>query len=221
MIHPTLWRVERQNADAEQAAIEHATAKLQAGLRTHVIHSPLLTVAMRVGEQERAYVVLEGCPGCPDRCRIGCPAALFRRMLDSQNVGLTLRAVAPPQGLARRPYARGAFAWPRPGAKPLDSTLLQPWPEARLAIFWRRYGSAICGSLLLLAGADGPSPRAVLQSHGWRACAAPPLMLRRWGQAALPPALPFGAPWPRGLFLLLPPIVAVNHGGASHDAATA
>lgn len=209
MPYPTLWRIERLIADAPPTL-----DTLTTGLRLHVVHSPLLTVAIQIGDQQRGYLVLEGCAGCADdRCRIGCPAALLRRLVDSQACGFTLRAVAPPQGLARRPYTRGAFGWPRPGAESLDAALLTSWADARLAIYWRRYGSTICGSLLLLAGADGPAPRAVLQAHGWRACAAPPLMLQCWRQAALPPALPFGAPWPLPLFLLLPTPVAANQGG--------
>jgi hypothetical protein len=209
MHHPTLWRIERQ-ADGTPAAVD----ALAEGLRLHVMHSPLLTVAMQIGDEQRCYLVLEGCASCSgDRCRVGCPAALLRRLIDSQDLGLTLRAVAPPQGLARRPYTRSAFGWPGPGFQPLDSALLSPWTDARLAVYWRRYGSAICTSLLLLAGADGPAPRAVLQGHDWHACAAPPLLLQRWRQAALPPVLPFGAPWPGPLFLLLPTAVEANHGG--------
>lgn len=200
MHHPTLWRVQRQTV-----GMPAAVDVLVAGLRLHVVHSPLLTVAMQIGDEQRGYLILEGCPGCADdRCRIGCPAALLRRLVASQDLGLTLRAVAPPQGLARRSYTRAAFAWPRPTSTALESALLTSWEDARLVLYWRRYGSAICASVLLLAGAMGPAPREVLQSHDWRACAAPPLLLRRWNEAALPPALPFGAPWPGPLFLLLP-----------------
>jgi hypothetical protein len=212
MHYPTLWRVERQ-ADGMLADVD----ALAEGLRLHVVHSPLLTVAMQIGEQQRCYLLLEGCAGCAnDHCRVGCTAALLRRLIDSKDFGLTLRAVAPPQGLARRPYTRGAFAWPRPEAEPLDGALLGAWEDARLALYWRRYGSTICGSALLLAGATGPVPREVLQAHGWRACAAPPLLLRRWKEPALPPALPFGAPWPWPLFLLLP-APAVSEGDATSN----
>jgi hypothetical protein len=209
MQQPTLWRIEcvRDDTSGDLDA-------LTAGLRLHVVHSPLLTVAMQIGEEQRCYLLLEGCAGCSgDRCRVGCPAALLRRLVASENLGLTLRAVAPPQGFARRPYTRGAFAWPGPGSQPLDSALLAPWTDARLAIYWRRYGSTICTSLLLLAGADGPAPREVLQCHDWRACAAPALVLQRWRQATLPPVLPFGAPWPGPLFLLLPGCVVVDSKG--------
>ena len=209
MQQPTLWRIEQQ-ADGIPAAVD----ALAEGLRLHVVHSPLLTVAMQIGDEQRCYLGLEGCPGCADdRCRIGCPATLLRRLIASQALGLILRAVAPPQGLARRPYTRGAFGWPGPGSQPLDSALLASWTDARLAIYWRRYGSAICTSALLFAGAMGPAPHEVLQRHGWHAYAAPALLLQRWRQAALPPVLPFGAPWPAPLFLLLPESVVVDPKG--------
>jgi hypothetical protein len=215
MVNRTLWRIERLN-DSADGSVEALTP----GLRLHVVHSPLITVAMQIGGQQRCYVVLEGCVGCTDdRCRIGCPAALLRRLIDSHKLGITLRAVAPPQGLARRPYTRGAFGWPQPASEPLESSMLMSWAVGRLAVSWRRYGSAICGSLLLLAGADGPAPRGVLHAHGWRACAAPPLLLRRWSQTALPPALPFGALWPGPLFLLLPTSTAGEAASARRSTA--
>jgi hypothetical protein len=198
--NPTLWRVEYEGPHTEPLP-----AALFDGLRLHVVHSQLISVAMRIGERQRSYVVLDGCAGCVcDRCRLGCPAALFRRLLDSLDAGLILRAVAPPQGLARRPYTRSAFGWPGSSAEVLDSAVLEPWEDARLAIYWRRYGSAICCSTLLLTGETGPDPRDVLHAHGWRACAAPAPMLRRWSEPAIPPTLPFGRPWQAPLFLLLP-----------------
>jgi hypothetical protein len=155
MLNRTLWRIERVNDGAERDV-----AALTAGLRLHVVHSPPLTVVMQIGEKQRCYVLLEGCAGCADdRCRAGCPAALLRRLIASQDLGLTLRAVAPPQGLARRSYTRGALGCPGPGSQPLDSALLTPWADARLAVYWRRYGSAICTSALLFAGATRRAPK--------------------------------------------------------------
>ena len=95
----TIWRIDM----TATTAIDHA--QLAAGLRLHVAHSPLTTVAMQIGTQQQCYVVLDGCPGClTDQCRIGCRAALFRRLFATCMVDVGLCAVAPPQGLARRPY---------------------------------------------------------------------------------------------------------------------
>jgi hypothetical protein len=194
-----LWRID----DAEDMHADYV--RLAEGIHLHVVHSPLTTVAMRIGEQERFYLVLEGCAGCVrDQCRIGCPAALFRRLFQSCVAGAALHAVAPPQGLAERPYVRGAFAWPDTDSQPLQSALLHAWADARLLLHWRRYGARLCGSALLLTAADGPEPVSVLRTRGWRAFALPTCVVTRWRHAATPPALPFGAPWRQPLFLLLP-----------------
>src|SRR5215213_11562126 len=85
-------------------------ARLADVLRLHVAHSPLTTVAMQIGAQQQCYVVLDGCPGClTDQCRIGCRAALFRRLLPACITGVEVRPVAAPQGFARRPYQRGVL----------------------------------------------------------------------------------------------------------------
>jgi hypothetical protein len=196
----TLWRIEGLTT-----ASEIDQAQLAEGLRLHMMHSPLTTVAMRIGEQQRCYLTLEGCAECArDHCRVGCPAALFRRLFQSCVADAALRAVGPPQGLARRTYARGLFAWPLPEAEPLDSSMLEGWDEARLLIHWRRYGARNCGSALLLVSAEGPEPIALLRAHRWRTCVLPAPVVARWSQAPLPPALPFGAPWQQSPFLLLP-----------------
>jgi hypothetical protein len=196
-----LWRI---NNEAESTHIDQV--RLAEGIHLHVVHSPLTTVAMRIGERTRFYLVLEGCAGClRDQCRVGCPAALFRRLFQSCVAGAAVHAVAPPQGLAERPYIRGAFAWPDTDSQPLQSALLHTWADARLLLHWRRYGARMCGSALLLTTADGPEPVSALRERGWRAFALPTCVVARWRQAATPPALPFGAPWRQPLFLLLPP----------------
>src|SRR6266508_6057742 len=169
MSHRTLWRIDDT---ADTIAIDHE--RLAAGMRLHVIHSPLTTVTMQIDAQQRSYLVLEGCAGClRDQCCVGCPAALFRRLFQSCAMGATLTAVPLPQGLACRPYTRGGFAWPDTHAQPLDSTLLRPWTDARLMIHWRRYGAHICGSALLLASADGSDPSSALHERNWHALALP------------------------------------------------
>ena len=200
MIHRTLWRIDDT---ADTIAIDHE--RLAAGMRLHVIHSPLTTITMQIGAQQRSYLVLEGCMGCPrDQCRLGCPTALFRRLFQSCVTGATLTAVAPPQGLASRSYTRGIFAWPDTHAQSLDSAFLQPWEDARIMVHWRRYGAHICGSALLLTSADNPDPTSVLRERHWNTLPMPMRLVTRWHQAATPPGLPFGMPWRQSLFLLLP-----------------
>ncbi len=197
MIDWTLWRI-------DGAASQIAHDRLAEGLRLHVAHSPLTTLTMRIGAQQRWYVALAGCTGCAcDHCRLGCPAALFRRLFASCVSGADLRAVPPPQGLACRPYTRGIFAWPGAESMPCAGTL-DNWNDARLIVHWRRYGAQLCGSALLLASVDGPDPARTLRGYHWRTLGLPAWMVARWSQAAAPPALPFGAPWQHPLFLLLP-----------------
>jgi len=200
MIHRTLWRID---GAAESSAVDHE--RLAAGMRLHVIHSPLTTLTMQIDAQQRSYLVLDGCVGClRDQCRVGCPAALFRRLFQSCVTGATLTAVPPPQGLACRPYTRGSFAWPDTHTQPLDSTLLRPWADARIMVHWRRYGAHICGSALLLVSADGPDPMSALRECNWHVLALPSRMVTRWHQAATPSGLPFGVPWQQPLFLMVP-----------------
>ena len=200
MSYRTLWRIDGATLST---AIDHE--RLAAGMRLHVIHSPLMTLTMQINQQQRSYLVLEGCAGClRDQCRVGCPAALFRRLFRACVTDATLSAVPLPQGLACRPYIRGGFAWPDTHAQPLDSTLLRPWADARVLVHWRRYGAHICASALLLASADGSDPSSALRERNWHALALPIRMVTRWHQTAMPPGLPFGVPWRQPLFLLLP-----------------
>ena len=181
MSYRTLWRID---GITEPTAIDHE--RLAAGMRLHVIHSPLTTITMQINQQQRSYLVLEGCAGClHDQCRVGCPAALFRRLFQSCAMGATLSAVPLPQGLACRPYTRGSFAWPDTHAQSLDSTLLHPWADARLMVHWRRYGAHICGSALLLASADGPDTTSALRTRNWHALALSRSAWRRAGARPL------------------------------------
>src|SRR5262249_14958022 len=191
--------------DGEAETMQVDYVRLSEGINLYVIHSPLTTVAMRIGEQQRFYLRLAGCAGCVrDQCRVGCPAGLFRRLFQSCVTGAALHAVAPPQCLAGRPYTRGVFAWPNAHSQVLDDTLLHAWTDARLLLHWRRYGGYICGSALLLATWDGPEPAGALREQSWRTLPLPTRMVARWRQAAAPLTLPFGAPWRQPLFLLLP-----------------
>jgi hypothetical protein len=96
MSHRTLWRID---GPTESTAVDHE--RLVAGMRLHVIHSPLTTLTMQIDAQQRSYLVLEGCAGClRDQCRVGCPAALFRRLFQSCVTDATLTAVPLTQGLA-------------------------------------------------------------------------------------------------------------------------
>jgi len=195
-----LWRID---GAAESSAVDHE--RLATGMRLHVIHSPLTTLTMQIDAQQRSYLVLDGCVGClRDQCRVGCPAALFRRLFQSCVTDATLTAVPPPQGLACRPYTRGSFAWPDTHAQPLVSTLLRPWADARIMVHWRRYGAHICGSALLLVSADGPDPMSALRECNWHVLPLPSRMVTRWHQAATPSGLPFGVPWQQPLFLRVP-----------------
>jgi hypothetical protein len=198
--HRILWRIDGVSATT---VIDHA--RLAAGMRLHVIHSPLTTVTMQISGQQRSYLVLEGCGGClRDQCRVGCRAALFRRLFQACATDATLTAVPPPQGLACRPYTAGAFAWPDTLAQPLDSTLLHPWADARLMVHWRRYGAHSCASALLLISAARPDPMSALRERNWHALALPIRMVTRWHPTATPPGLPFGMPWRQPLFLFVP-----------------
>jgi hypothetical protein len=202
--HPTLWRIDGMT---DTTAIDHD--RLAAGLPLHVAHSALTSVAMQIGTRQQCYVVLDGCTGClTEQCRIGCHAALFRRLIAACIDGVEVRAVAQPQGLAQRPYTRGLLARPSPAAQPLDTALLHRWEEARLIVHWRRVRMRIQAAALLLTSDADPDPAEALGTRGWRSLLLPKAVLRYWGQRALPPALPFGASWRHPLTLLLPSIGA-------------
>jgi hypothetical protein len=207
----TIWRIDGVTL---ATAIDHA--RLADGLRLHVSHSSLTTVAMQIGAQQQCYVVLDGCPGClADQCRIGCRAALFRRLLPACIAGVEVRPVAAPQGLARRPYRRGVLARPGPDARPLDATLLHPWHEARLVVHWTSTRRAIRSSALLLTSAEDPDPAAQLRAVGWMPLPLPMRLVLRYFERSMPTTLPFGAPWKTAVTLLTPTISAQETGASA------
>lgn len=196
----TIWRIDGMTATT---AIDHA--RLAAGLRLHVAHSPLTTVAMQIGAHQQCYVVLDGCPGClTEQCQIGCRAALFRRLLATCMVGVDLCAIAPPQGFARRPYRRGVLARPGPDARSLDATLLHPWHEARLLVHWTFSQRAMRSSALLLTSAEEPDPAAQLRAAGWMPFPLSTRLVLRYFQRSMPPLLPCGSASNYGVSMLMP-----------------
>lgn len=216
MNYRTLWRID---GITESTVIDHE--RLAAGLRLHVIHSPLTSVAMQIGARQQCYVVLDGCAGClTDQCRIGCRAALFRRLLPTCMVGADLCAVAQPQGLVRRRYQRGVLARPGPDARSLDTTLLQPWQEARLLIHWTFSKRAIRSSALILTSTEAPHPAEQLRVGGWTPIALPMRLVLCYLQRSMPSSLPFGAPWKTAVTLLTPALSAQDtDSSALRDAA--
>jgi hypothetical protein len=195
----TIWRIDV----TATTTIDHA--RLADGLRLHVAHSPLTTVAMQIGDRRQCYVVLDSCPGCLiEQCRIGCRATLFRRLFATCMVGVDLCAVAPPQGLVRRPYRRGVLARPGPDAQSLDATLLHPWHEARLLVHWTSTQRAIRSSALLLTSAEAPDPAAQLRAAGWMPLPLSTRLVLRCFLRSMPPLLPCGSATKLDVSLLMP-----------------
>jgi hypothetical protein len=180
---------------------------LRAGLRRHLAVAPLLSVAVRIGRRQQAYVALEGCMGCAiDRCEPGCRVELLRRTTRGAfgSAGVLYHV---PKGLAFRPYSRLALAWPGRGARMLTSELLRPYDDARLTLHWHAAGKgSLRVSALLAASGDGPDPCVVLREHGWQIFAMPgPLMRLAIGRccAGIPRGLPIAGQWVHDPALLL------------------
>jgi hypothetical protein len=177
------------------------------GLRRHLAVAPLLSVLVRIGQREQAYVALEGCGGCAiDRCEPGCRVELLRRTVRSA-CGASGGLHRAPKGLAARPYARVVLARPRNGAQMLGGELLRAFDDARLTLHWHmapkgppRLGAA------LAVGTGGPHPAVALRECGWRAWPVPPALLplaRKLFCSALPRGLPVAGQWPGEPSLLL------------------
>src|SRR5260370_41393607 len=131
MAERILWRL-----DGATDATLIQPARLEQGLRLHLQHTELTTVLMQIGDQQQAYVVIQGCEGCAHgRCTPGCYVELLRRLLRVCFDACTLRPVA--GGLAKRPYHRAALVWPTAKAEPLAGLSLAAWSEARLIVHWR------------------------------------------------------------------------------------
>jgi hypothetical protein len=141
--------------------------RLVNGLTLHLRYADVLTVLVQIGHHQQAYVVLHGCGSCAQgRCAPGCTADLLRRLLAACFPGATMQLAT--SGMARRPYERLSVAVPTPATQPLDGTLLHGWNEARVQLLWRGRRRGVQCAVLLAVGADGPSPAAVLQTHGWQ-----------------------------------------------------
>src|SRR5262245_10096076 len=113
--HRMLWRL-----DGLTPQTPTNMEQLRDGLALHLTHTDLLTILVRIDTQMRAYLALEGCPGCArGRCEIGCYVDLFTRLLASSTARMaTLHHAA--GGLATRAYARAALATPTSRALALD-----------------------------------------------------------------------------------------------------
>src|SRR4051812_6174851 len=94
-----LWRVQTN------CSMPPASTPFDVGLRLHLSHTDLLSILVRIGEQEQAYLSAVGCDGCwQGRHRSGCSSELLRRLLTATLEQADLAPV--PHGLARRPYTR-------------------------------------------------------------------------------------------------------------------
>ena len=58
MTNRTLWRLDGATVPLAQPD------RLEQGLRLHLQHAELTAVLMRIGDQQQAYVALQGCAGC-------------------------------------------------------------------------------------------------------------------------------------------------------------
>lgn len=154
---------------------------LVAGLRNHMAHDGLASCLVQIGAAQRAYVALQGCPGCATgRCSVGCRVELLRRTLRAA-LGEQVTLTPVKRGLDPLGYRRMLWAWPMsPSAQPLSGELLAGWPRARMAVHWRRGGARRqVSALVCLGGTDGPDMAARLRAHGWASLEAP-AVAHRW-----------------------------------------
>lgn len=142
----------------------------QENLRRLTRRSPLVSVLMQIGEQQVAYLGMNGCARCGYGVRheVGCFAGLMQRSVtDCFGQGTEMNRVS--KGLTDRPYTRIVLAWPRAGeATPLDGTMLNWWNEARMVVWWRR--KTLDTAALLAVGSpldEAPEPAEALQTFGW------------------------------------------------------
>jgi hypothetical protein len=198
--HRMVWRLDGLTID-----MPIDLERLTAGLALHLTRADLLTIVMRIGAQTRAYLALDGCGGCErGRCEIGCYADLFSRMLTHSTGGAAILHHVP-GGLATRVYPRAVVATPTRRARALDTTLLTPWPEARLILHWRGARRTQGLGALLLVGRDGPDPAEALRAQGWRPWPRLSWVVRRGAQRAIPTQIAMRGRWTAPPFLLLPP----------------
>lgn len=201
-----IWRI------AEPGTLQNPE-QWAAGLRLHIRHSPITSICMQVAEQQRCYVVLEGCAGCVrDQCMPGCRTQLFRRLLESCWGTVRLRLAPVAGGLIAHPYGAVSLLTPGRTAAPLASAVLGT-SDGRLYLQWSGAGEQL-QSLALLAG---PGTPALALEVGWRVSRRLPWMLRRAVAAPLPPILQGGAIWPAPPYLLWPAVPSREAASATHS----
>jgi hypothetical protein len=159
----TLWRL-----SGAAPTMMTQPQRLVEGLRLHLAQAALLTVLVQIGEQQRAYLALTGCPGCSrGQCQPGCSVDRLRQLLQTCFATVALHPVA--SGLAHRPYHHAVVAVPCWNAQPPDGSMLLPWPEARLQIQWLPGRTRTLRAALVFAvGGDGPDPASILKTRGWQ-----------------------------------------------------
>ena len=192
-----LWRLQTSSP------VPDAPAQFAAGLRLHLEYTDLLTILVRIGEVQQAYISAEGCAGCRrGRHEPGCHGELLRRLL------MATFAVSEPMlvplGLARRPYCHVIFAQPSKQSKPFTGADLAAWDEARFVMHWKRGAGGLTTAALLAVG-DGPDPVIVVRERGWTARRLPNGLGLRMANTPIPTAVWFRRAWPSTPFLLTPP----------------
>ena len=204
---PMLWNLKNATPDSLTNAGEFAAA-----LRQHLHYTPrgLSSVLLQIDQEQSAYVIQAGCPGCAiDRCIPGCRVDLLRRVVGTGYLGSHLSLVE--RGLLPRPYTRAIVGWPGSKAQALDASVLQGWKDARLILQWRsciRPKPGLYASVVLCVGAGADDPLERLRSVGWQGRSAQSLL--RWfgGQPRPAPR------WARALWLhdphLLTPVAAAT-----------
>jgi hypothetical protein len=187
----TLWRI---------TGSQPTETSWNDGLLLHLKHSPLTTIAMRVCEQQRQYLMLEGCGRClREACTIGCRVSLFRRLAAAN--GLELHAVKEPQGLAKHPYTQYALIWPGAQAQELQLEMLSEYTEARMVVHWQILaGRLLVSGMCMVIG--NPPLKEALAAQGWHCLPLPATLLQR-RVAPMPARLPLGMPWHAVPFVLM------------------
>ena len=209
-----LWKLQGATPDTFANAGAFAAA-----LRQHLLYTPagLTSVLLQIDQEQSAYVIQAGCPGCVagapagGYCVPGCRVELLRRVLGVGYAEGRLSRVR--QGLLDRPYTRAVVGWPASRhAQPLDASVLQGWKHARLHVHWRRRRGMEHGlqsSVVLQVGDGADDPLERLHSIGWRGVAAswlPPVFRKRLER---PPRL-MERPWHHDPYLLTP-VTAATH----------
>jgi hypothetical protein len=174
---PMLWNLKNATPDSLTNVGE-----LAAALRQHLHYTPrgLSSVLLQIDQEQSAYVIQAGCPGCAlDRCLPGCRVDLLRRVIGTGYPGSLLSSVT--RGLLPRPYTRVVIGWPGPNAQVLDASVLQGWKDARLTLQWRsctRPKPGLYASVVLCVGEGADDPLERLHAVGWQGRSAQSLL--RW-----------------------------------------